>query len=265
MRTAGVVAAVVLAMGIPAPTAADVPADGDADVTGGGQSIDLGAKEDDAAPPVPPRVPRGGDGNGSNAVAKLPAVPTCTAIDLVGCAFQGVTGGGGDAAPPPPPNPIELAEEATGNLGLPVPLAHTSPRAPVETLVGLQTWLWVAPEQWRPITASVTAGSTTVSATVRPTGARWNMGEGSTSCAGPGRPWRKGLGQAVRTSCGYTYETTSASQPGDRFRISVSVTYSASWTCTGACTSAGGDLGSLQSPASTAQLEVAEREPVVVR
>lgn len=185
-------------------------------------------------------------------------------VPAVAPAGPAATGPGAPPAPPPPPpNPVELGQEATDQMVIPVPTVATSPQAPVEALVGLKTWLWIPAERWRPLSESVTAGATTVTATLRPVGSVWDLGEGVERCAGPGQAWRPGLEQE-ESACGYTYAHTSNGEPGGRFEVSTVVHYAATWTCTGVCTSNGGDLGILDSPAQVSRLRVGERQSVVI-
>lgn len=164
--------------------------------------------------------------------------------------------------------PVDAAAVAAtlrDRLDLPRPQMSTSPQAPVKALVGLETWLWVAPAQWEPLELSASLGGTTVTVTARPIQSRWDMGEGTKACGGPGRVWRKGLGQKATTPCGYTYKRTSVREPGKKHDVSATLLYAITWTCTGDCSAGSGDLGTLDSLADTAQLEVGERQSVVVR
>lgn len=157
-----------------------------------------------------------------------------------------------------------LAERAMSELSIPSPDLNTSPQDPVKALVGLETWLWVPQGQWSELSTSAEAGDTEVTVIARPIQSRWDMGEDTVNCAGPGRAWRKGLGQDAATSCGYTYERTSVRQPGKKYDVTATLRYQVAWTCEGDCSEPGGDLGTLDSPASTSQLEVSERQSVVV-
>lgn len=158
-----------------------------------------------------------------------------------------------------------LAERAANQLDLPTPTLNTSPADPVKALVGLETWLWVPDGQWEALTASAEAGGAEVTVTAEPIQSRWDMGEDTTTCAGPGREWRKGLGQDAKTPCGYTYSRTSVREPNKKYDVSASLRYRLSWTCEGDCSEDSGDLGTLDSPTSTSQLQVSERQSVVIR
>lgn len=157
-----------------------------------------------------------------------------------------------------------LARQIRDRLALVTPQLHTSPEAPVKALVGLETWLWVPPGQWRTLTESASLGGTTVTVTARPLQTRWDLGEATKACGNPGRVWRKGLGQHAQTPCGYTYKHTSVHEPGDKYKISAVLRYRITWTCEGDCSMPGGDLGTLDSNPDTAALEVSERQSVVI-
>lgn len=183
------------------------------------------------------------------------------AIQDVDCAVE-------DAGEPEDDGPVDAAAVARtllDRLDIPRPQMNTSPQAPVKALVGLETWLWVEPAQWTPLELSASLGGTTVTVTARPIQSRWDMGEGTKACGGPGRVWRKGLGQKATTPCGYTYKRTSVREPNDKYDVSAVMRYAITWTCTGDCSAGSGDLGTLDSLADTAQLEVGERQSVVIR
>ncbi|WP_375000218.1 hypothetical protein [Aeromicrobium sp. CTD01-1L150] len=169
--------------------------------------------------------------------------------------------GGGATQPVDAPR---LAERAASQIDLPTPTLNTSPADPVKTLVGLETWLWVPQGQWQTLTASAEAGGAEVTVTAEPIQSRWDMGEEAVNCAGPGREWRKGLGTNATTPCSYTYEKTSVKQPGKKHDISAALRYRVTWECEGDCNQDGGDLGTLDTVTSTSQLEVSERQSVVV-
>lgn len=159
---------------------------------------------------------------------------------------------------------MALAQTARDRLDLATPQIHTSPEAPVKALVGLETWMWVPASQWTALTESATLGGTTVTVRAEPISTRWDMGEAVKFCPNPGRVWREGLGQDAATPCGYTYRHTSLSQPENKYQISGQIRYAVTWTCEGNCSSSAGDLGTLDSAATTASLEVGERHSVVI-
>ena len=163
-----------------------------------------------------------------------------------------------------PVDALTVAQQVASRLNLVTPTLKTSPEAPTKALVGLETWLWIPGGQWRPLTDSVQLGGTTVTVTARPVQTRWNMGEATEVCPDAGRVWRKGLGKKAKTTCGYTYQRTSAGQPGKTYRVSAVIRYAITWTCQGDCTQGGGNLGMLDSPTDTTDLQVGERHAVII-
>jgi hypothetical protein len=162
-------------------------------------------------------------------------------------------------------NAAQVAQKLRDRLPFPRPQLNTSPAAPVKAIVGLETWLWVPPAQWAPLTRSASLGGTTVTVTATPTLATWDMGEATKTCAGPGRVWTRGLGQKASTPCGYTYRHTSVKQPDKKFNVAVSLRYQVTWTCTGQCSAPAGALDPIDGLTDASQLEVSERQSVVTR
>lgn len=157
-----------------------------------------------------------------------------------------------------------LAQRAASQLDLVKPTLNTSPQDPVKALVGLETWLWVPQGQWRTLSESVEVGDTEVTVTARPVQTRWDMGESTATCNNAGREWRKGLGQSATTPCGYTYKRTSVREPNKKHDVSALIRYDITWACEGNCSEDAGDLGTLDSATSTGQLQVSERQSVVL-
>jgi hypothetical protein len=160
----------------------------------------------------------------------------------------------------PPVDPKVLAQEAKQDLALPLPGVQTSPPPEHDQLVNLPSWLWV--EDWSPrsATASVPGVSSTVTAT--PTKVVWDMGNGDqVVCRGPGKPYDLSLKEHQQSSdCTYTYRASSAGQPGQRYQASATMTWSVSWTASGA--PGGGDLGEA-SRTTTFSMRVAEGQALV--
>jgi hypothetical protein len=157
-------------------------------------------------------------------------------------------------------DPEVLAQEAKQDLALPLPGVQTSPPPERDQLVNLPTWLWV--EDWSPrsATASVPGVSSTV--TAAPRRVVWDMGNGDqVVCRGPGKPYDLSLKEHQQSSdCTYTYRASSAGQPGQRFQASATMTWSVSWTASGA--PGGGDLGEV-SRTTTFPMRVAEGQALV--
>ena len=157
-------------------------------------------------------------------------------------------------------DPRLLAERAAAALDLPSPRIRMSPDG--DQITQLPSWLWIAREQWGPRQVSASAGPVTSTVTARPTVAVWDMGNGDrVTCDGPGRPYeRRFAGTPEATDCRYTYRHSSAGQPSEAYRMTVTVDWELSWTAVGA--PGGGSLGAV--PMSTTQpVRVAEVQALV--
>lgn len=167
----------------------------------------------------------------------------------------------------PAPDPAALGRQALGQIQLVTARVTTAPAPPHPEVVGVEVWLWVPQGQWQTLTKTVTAGSTSVTATAVPTKVVWDMGDGSqpTVCYGPGREWLSTYTDSAQTDCGYTYRTLSASQPGGVFNITATISYAATWTCTGVCTSPSGDLGTVGAPAGAGSIKSVQQQTVVIQ
>lgn len=160
-----------------------------------------------------------------------------------------------------------LARSAANSLPLPVPQVRHNPSR--WGLVGLPTWFWVDPGQWRVLTQRTSAGPVWAEVTATPESTTWEPGDGSAAvaCAGPGTPYDRGEPEAAQASdCSHTYTRSSADQPqqgpnpNDRaFNVSVAVTWQVSWRGSGG---SGGVLPSL-SRRTNFPLPVAQRQTVV--
>jgi len=97
-----------------------------------------------------------------------------------------------------------------------------------------------------------------VTATAIPVSAAWAMGDGKTvTCKGPGTAYAAGDNpSAASPTCGYTYEASSAGQPGGAYKVTVTITWDITWAGAGG---AGGVLAPLQTVAA-AQFRVAESQ-----
>jgi len=67
------------------------------------------------------------------------------------------------------------------------------------------------------------------------------MGDGAVvGCDGPGQPWSAALAASAPSSCSHTYLSSSSTQPGDTYPVTVTVTWAVTWTST--VPGAGGEL-----------------------
>lgn len=172
--------------------------------------------------------------------------------------------GAGGAAPPAGgggpvlPAPGVLAQLAVKYLRLPDPVIRASPAPGALQLTRLPAWLWVAANAWQPQSKTAQVPGESVTATATPVSAAWSMGDGTTvTCKGPGTPYAVGDNpSAPSPTCGYTYDQSSAGQPGGAYRVTVTITWDITWQGTGG---AGGVLAPLETVAA-AQFRVAESQ-----
>jgi hypothetical protein len=155
----------------------------------------------------------------------------------------------------PEPDPAELARTAYNQLRLPSPAIEANPGG--EQLVGLPTWLWLDRGGWAPVSATASVPGVSVTATARPVSADWSLGDGtSVTCTGAGTPYpASARPKSASPTCGHTYRTSSAGQPGSTFRVSATVKWIVTWTGAGQ----GGTFPALTTT-STAAFRVAESE-----
>ena len=171
----------------------------------------------------------------------------------------------GGAAPPPAagvppvlPAPGVLAQLAVKYLRLPDPVIRSSPAPGALQLTRLPVWLWVAANVWQPQSKTAQVPGEAVTATATPVSAAWAMGDGKTvTCKGPGTAYAAGDNpSAASPTCGYTYDQSSAGQPGGAYKVTVTITWDITWAGPGG---AGGALAPLQTVAA-AQFRVAESQ-----
>jgi hypothetical protein len=122
--------------------------------------------------------------------------------------------------------------------------------------VQIRTGLWVDPHNTDDQHATAPVADQTVTVTAYRAQVEWNLGEGRTvTCQNAGTP--------DGTSCGYTYQRSSAhlssaARPGV-YDISAKVIWHYSWTCTGVCDEPGEvDAGTVESPLTMGTLTVGE-------
>jgi hypothetical protein len=156
-----------------------------------------------------------------------------------------------------PPPPAVLAQLAVRYLRLPDPVIRSSPKSAALQLTRLPIWLWIAPAAWQPQSKTAQVPGESVTATAIPVSAAWSMGDGKTvTCKGPGTPYESGNPAAASPTCGYTYDQSSAGQPGGAYRVTVTIAWDITWAGTGG---AGGVLAPLQTVAA-AEFRVAEAQ-----
>ncbi len=158
-------------------------------------------------------------------------------------------------------DPAQLAEQASDRAPIPLPDVHLNPPESGEQVVNLETWMWIDPSAWQPVSATASAGGVTVTASAQPESVRWAMGNGDVvTCAGSGTPYDLNRpSREQHTDCSYVYRRSSASAPGGTFTATATATWHVTWTAAGAA--GGGDLGSVSRNA-TFTVRVAEIEAV---
>jgi hypothetical protein len=174
--------------------------------------------------------------------------------------------------PPGPPPALLLAERAAAELRPPtLGVSSNAGAGPAATTyVGIPTWLWLQ-GTWASVTSPPAAVAVeSVTATASPRSVSWSMGDGrSTTCSGPGAAYSSA--DPSNPPCGYTYRIDSARQPQDGtsvndryFTVQATVTWSVSWTCTGAaCDQGGGVLPDLTIASPPVRWRVFQIETVV--
>jgi hypothetical protein len=143
--------------------------------------------------------------------------------------------------------------------------AQIAPSPDYHTYINYVNWLWIPKGQWHDVSVSLTVAGATVTLTAKPTYARWDMGNGaSTSCAGRGRAWVKGMPEDAPTNCSFQYSTMQDPE-GDTWAVSARINYTVGWTCTGNCAGqTSGALGDVTAPAGNpTSITVLQRQTVV--
>ena len=143
----------------------------------------------------------------------------------------------------PPVDPTLLRDEAVERLTLPTPQIAMNP--PGDQVVHINSWLWLDDAIWTTHSKSASAGGVTATVTATPRRVVWDLGNGDTvMCDGPGTPYDPARPSAEQaTDCSYTYEHTSADQPGDAYAVTATVEWELSWSVQGAA--GGGALPAL--------------------
>ena len=201
---------------------------------------------------------------------------TCTYCTVLTPHFvaNGAAAGGGAPPPPPPPTPEELAQQAYQLLSMPDPSMNFGPDP---ERIAVRYWLYLWVDDPGVVSATVTAGAVSVTATATMTSVIWTMGEpasadnlGSRSapitCEGlatnPG-PEVDTTAEPAAGTCAYQFQVRSTPE-----RTGGSgtwpVTATANWTITWAANT--GETGTLAAPSrvSTTQVSVGAWSTVMV-
>jgi hypothetical protein len=289
-RTLKLVLSVVVGIGMCAPTLFALPAAADApsgrgDHVGWTDGAGVGARASQTVTEEPRASGGGGRLRGGGTVActymKLP--PEEAALgDALAASGEGAPRGPGpgtwyakmctDTAAnvstgtvvwvpdPAPTSPATLAEEALRYAPIPLPGIGMNPSPERDQLVRVPVWLWVDPAGWAPVSTSASAGGVTVTVRAVPERVVWDMGNGDTVVCGSGTPYDPARRpDAQSTDCSYTYQRSSASQPGQRYQVTATAEWHASWSVSGG--RGGGDLGVVRRSSNTS-LRVAEAQAI---
>lgn len=154
-------------------------------------------------------------------------------------------------------DPQQLARQALDEVPLPRPGLNMNPSSDKGAVTNIESWLWIDPNQWQPVSASASAGNVSVTTTATPDRVVYDMGNGDrVACSGPGTPYDPNRPAADQsTDCSYTYRRSSAGQPAGRYTVTATVFYRVGWTATGIA--AGGALAPVIQTTSVA-IRVAE-------
>jgi hypothetical protein len=179
-------------------------------------------------------------------------------VQTLACPIGAAAPAGAPAAGPGLPDPAVLAALARQTLGLPSPVIRSSPTQNALQLTNLPTWLWINPAEWVPQSKTATVPGESVTATATPVSVTWHPGDGSTvTCQGAGTPYTSADNPAAASpSCGHTYTSSSAGQPGGAFQATATITWDVTWQGAGG---AGGALAPLFTTA-VAAFRVAESQ-----
>jgi hypothetical protein len=183
-------------------------------------------------------------------------------------AYYSVTCAGGapdnrwiEGAPPTAPDPVTLALRARAGITLRGPDIQIRPDANGAGLVGLPVWLWVdkSEETWGPNENSAADGGLVVEITASVTRLTFDLGDGTTidcSTSG-GTPYPTGA-TGPSPDCGHVYTKSSRKQPGQKFTITATATWTVNWE------SSSGERGTLapEPQESTASVRINELQVV---
>ena len=163
------------------------------------------------------------------------------------------------AAPGSAPSVPTLIQQAKGQATLATPSVQLNP--PGDQIVNYRSWLWVPRVEWSVVTASATAGGVTATVTAAPEKVVFSMGDGdSVTCDGPGVTYDSSKpADQQSTYCSYIWRTSSASEPGEEYRVTATIYYAVTTAVHGAANPTP-NLGIVASPAGEMPVRVAEVE-----
>jgi hypothetical protein len=181
-------------------------------------------------------------------------IPTCAGPGVIDPMPPFWVTGAQPAAAAVQVDPVVVAQQAAQQLGFGSPTIEMAPPDGSPQLVGVASWLWIDPGQWRTLTASVVAGPVTATATATPSKVVWDMGDGnSVTCDAPGTPY-SAEDPSATTDCSYTWPQAGS------FTVTATVYWSVTWAATGA--PGGGNLGVQAGPAAEVAVQVTESQAI---
>ncbi len=162
----------------------------------------------------------------------------------------------GGQPPVPPVDGATLAKAAWKAVEIPAPSVEMNPRmdGDVQTLVGVENWVWASADTPQSVTATATAGPVSATVTATSSGLTLSAPDSKVSCQGFGTPWQPGMPEGS-SSCTMTF-TRSSEHLGGSTSVKVGVSYSASYT---ASDGAQGSLPSVSTSGSVS-LKVGEAQ-----
>jgi hypothetical protein len=156
---------------------------------------------------------------------------------------------------------LDLAEQAYANLSPPTLSVGTAPPSGQDGLVGLPEWFWIDAANYLTLSRTVSLAGLSATVTAKPGPLVINPGDGQASftCPGPGAQYNAAESAGSQQSdCTFLYTQPSLGQPGNEFTVTVSVTWTATWTGSGGT---GGTLAPI-TRTTTIQLPIAQAETV---
>ena len=263
LRISGLVTAVFVFLAVVTSPALgdDLVARGECGVSGGpGCEVTAESESVPSSPTGPTSeetAPEAGPNDGGTQTAT--AEPACEEEDSLTQRCTALAGGAGSGEEESAEEEVDheaVAHAAYAEFSLSDPDISMSPSSQAPILVQVPVWLWLDSEAWSPesATASVPAGSVTVTAT--PSTVSWDMGDGTThECDGPGTAYDPHTHDADAASpdCGHTFTSTGEHD------VVAQISWEVEWTSTD---EDGGTLPALSTESST-QVRVIESSGVV--
>ena len=162
----------------------------------------------------------------------------------------------GGQPPVPPVDGATLAKAAWKAVEIPAPSVEMNPRmdGDVQTLVGVENWVWASADTPQSVTATASAGPVSATVSATSSGLSLSAPDSKVSCQGFGTPWQPGMPEGG-SSCTMTF-TRSSEHLGGSTSVKVGVSYSASYT---ASDGAQGSLPSVSTSGSVS-LKVGEAQ-----